>query len=318
MDLIDIALISPVILALLGFFLLEMHRRSTRTRILQVPGGMCFEAKNFSVRVQRKEQAVQVRCVRAVLTTPSARAAPESAKTGRVDRTFAAVGFSVQLRARVKQNPAPSGPKQAGYSDIVFRGADDTRLTIEQVNGTVAASFEYFALQVRLWVDKLERRAERERVQRLRSEEEAAQAQQHAALMARMLANQAPNEALSPTDCDAIAAAQIAQWRKAAGFEGLHTLHQTGANGQVEWLVDLAADGRITLHAGKRTIHTSLLGASITSTNGELEVGVRDAYWTENDPDLRLFHLMKGRTAEERRAWKERLEIIRNSLRNAA
>jgi hypothetical protein len=314
MDLIDIALISPVILAVLGFALMEWHRRTTRTRILQIPGGLLFEAQHFSVQVQRKEKMVHVRSARGRLTLPSDRAAPAVEKTGRVEHSFPALGFSVEWRDKAKQKAGSSPTRRQGPTDIVFRGADDTRLTVGQVNSTVANSFEYFFLQVQRWIDKLEQRAERERVERLRSEEEAAQAQQDAELMARLLASKPPNEALSQDDRDGIAAAQIAQWRRAAGFEGLHTLHKTDANGRVEWLVDLAADGRITLHAGKRTIHTSLLGATITSGSGELEVGVRDAYWSEHTPELRVFGILKGCSSEERRAWKERLEIIRNSL----
>ena len=78
------------------------------------------------------------------------------------------------------------------------------------------------------------------------------------------------------------------------------------------------ATGRITLHANNRTIHTTLAGASIASLGGELEVGVRDDYWSEDEPELRTFRILKGLPPDERRAWKERMEILRDNLRQAA
>ena len=91
-------------------------------------------------------------------------------------------------------------------------------------------------------------------------------------------------------------------------------MHHTDPKGRVVWFVDLAGDGRITLHADKHTVHTTLRGASVEAILGELEVGVRDAHWTENDTELRTFRILRGRSAEERRAWRERMEIMRNSL----
>jgi hypothetical protein len=132
--------------------------------------------------------------------------------------------------------------------------------------------------------------------------------------MAGLRADKPPHEALSEADCNAMAEAQIACWRQAAGFKGQHSAHHTDPRGEVLWFVDLAADGRITLHADKRTVHASLLGARIVATMGEIEVGVRDAYWSEDNPDLRVFQVLKGHSVESRRAWKERLEILSNGL----
>jgi len=46
----------------------------------------------------------------------------------------------------------------------------------------------------------------------------------------------------------------------------------------------------------------------------ELEVGVRDAYWTEEEPELRTFKLLQGVPANERRVWKDRLEVSRANM----
>lgn len=313
MNLTGMALILLALAVGLGFAL-DLRRRMQRTRILQPPGGLRFEAYHFSVQIQRREQEVRARCAHAVLALPGAAGGTDAPQAGRVEHTFAAVGFSVVLRERAKQTPGSTEATPKGDVDIVLQGADGTLLTIERVSRSVAVSFQYFYLQVRHWIDKLEQRLERERVARVRSEEEAAQAQIDADVLAQLLDGRAPDAPLSGQECEAMAAAQIAQWRAAAGFEGQHSLHQVDATGRVLWLVDLAADGRITLHADKRTLHATLRGASVTAVLGELEVGVRDAHWTEEDPELRVFRILKGRSAEERRAWKERMELVRNSL----
>lgn len=312
MDLLVLTLIAVAIAALV-LVPLELYRRMQRTRIFQVAGGLRFEAYNFAVQIQRRQQEVRVRCARGVLLLPGASGGLEP-KAGPVERTFAAVGFSLELRNCVKKSAIEGESVATGYLDIVMRDADGTQLTIERVGRTVAANFQYFYLQVRVWIDKLEHRIERERVARVRSEEEAAQAQRDADLMATLLGGRPPDTALTDAEREAMAAAQIAQWRGAAGFEGLHTAHFADAKGRVVWFVDLAADGRITLHADKRTLCTTMLGASVESLYGELEVGVRDAHWTQRDSELRTFKILKGATAQERRDWKVRLEAMRHSL----
>jgi hypothetical protein len=304
MGLIEIAIFLGV-LGALGFLLLEMHRRSLRTRIFQIPGGLRFEAQDFSVQILRKEQEVQVRCGHGVFTPAVADAVQEPSAAEPLGHTFAALGFSVNVREQ-------STPQ--GHFDIVMRDANGAQLAIQRVNATVAASFELFYLQVHQWIEKLEQRAKRERVKRLRSEEEVAEAKQIEDLMTQLAEDKSADGPISQEQRNALAATQIAQWRNAAGFEGQHTLQHIDDKGLVAWFVDLTADGRITLHANKRTIHTTLRGASIVSKNGELEIGVRDAYWTEEDPELRTFPVLKGLSADERRAWKERLELLRGQM----
>jgi hypothetical protein len=313
-----LALILVGLLVMLALVLLDLHRRSLRTLTLQVPGGLRFEAQSFSVQVQRTEQELHVCCQRGRLSPPASDAAQAPVSMGSVACTFAAMGVVVEVRDGVRPGGHASQPMPSGYCDIVVRGSDGTQLVIERIPDTVAASFKQFFLQVRVWINKLEQRAERARIERLRSEEDTAQAQQHADLLLQLRAGQAAGGALSPAECEAMAQAQIAMWRQAAGFGGLHSLQHTDAAGVVTWFVDLAADGRITLHADHRTIHSTLQGASIAANNGALDVGVKDAHWTEAEPQLRVFQILKGRSADERRAWKERLEIVRNSLAKPA
>jgi hypothetical protein len=82
--------------------------------------------------------------------------------------------------------------------------------------------------------------------------------------------------------------------------------------GGIEWFIDLDATGRITLHSGKQTAHTTLKGATITSLGGELEINVLDA---EGNPDPHSFRVLKNMPPDVRRAWKERLEMLRDSFK---
>jgi hypothetical protein len=307
------ALASFALAVSLGLLFLEMHLRSKRTRVVQVPGGLCFEAQKFSVQFQRREKEVHVQCARGVLVPALTPPEQEPPKAGRVACKFAAVGFRVEVRESVRQQADQAAPVLTGYSEISMRGADEMALTIPQVDPGVAADFAFFFRQVSHWIDKLEKRLERERVADLRREEEAMQAQQDAGLLADLLSRLSPNEVPSDAARDAIVAAQIDQWRQITGFQGQHSAWQADAQGVVEWFVDLSADGRITLHADNRTLHSTLHGASITSTGAALLVSVRDAYWTQEEPELRAFKVLRL-GPDERRAWKERLEIIRNSL----
>jgi hypothetical protein len=319
MNSINGVLLALVLLGGLGWFLLEMRLRALRTRVLQIPGGLLFEAQDFSVQVLRKEQELRVRHARGVWTPPGGSAVQNMPQAGRTECTFAAPGFRLEVRECLQQQEAgQTTATRTGHFDLVMRGGDDSRLILERVNGSVTKSFELFFLQVSHWIDKLEKRAEQARVLRLRSEEEAAQADQYAQWTAQLLGSAAQKAARPQAERDKITAAQIARWREAAGFTGQHSLHKADANGLVLWFIDVAADGRITLHADKRTIHATLRGASVASTGGDLEVGVRDAYWTEAEPELQVFKVLRGVSTDERRAWKERLEIIRNALPAAA
>lgn len=304
------AVVTFAILVSLGLLFFEMYLRSQRTQVFQVPGGLNFVAQKFSVQFLRTQKEVRVQCARGVLR--SAGASPKPDPVGRAQCTFAAVGFRAEVRESVTRTPDQAGPVLTGYSEISLQGADDSGLTIQQVNAAVAADFFAFYRQVHHWIEKLEQRLERERVTKLRAQDEATQTQKLAELMAQL----APPVGVPPSlaHCEAVSAAQIALWRRSAGFHGQHSAWQADAKGLVLWFVDLAADGRITLHADKRTLHGTLQGASITSMGDDLQVGLRDAYWTDQTPELRNFRLLRGRGSEERRVWKERLEVIKNGL----
>lgn len=303
-----------LLIAALGLVMADLHRRARRTLVVTVPGGLRFESQRLTVQVQRKQQELRVTCRQGVLTPAPGGATEQGVPAGPVAHTFAAVGIAVTVRNGLQPEEGATDAGRAGPFDIVFRGADGTELRMARVNAPVAASFKLFYLQVRHWIDKLEQRLERERIERLRADEEATQARQHAELMARLMGEQPADATRTAAVCEALAAAQIASWRQAAGFLGQHSTHQTDASGQVLWFVDLAMDGRITLYANQRSIHSTLHGATVEAKGGGLELAVRDAHWSEDNAELSRFLVLKGCSAEERRAWKERLEILCRSL----
>ena len=45
-----------------------------------------------------------------------------------------------------------------------------------------------------------------------------------------------------------------------------------------------------------------------------VELGVRDDYWTEDEPLLATFRILGGASPDVRRAWNERLDILVQSL----
>jgi transposase-like protein len=185
-----------------------------------------------------------------------------------------------------------------------------TVLGIDNVPAPVAAQFGVFANQLRVWVDKLDQRmaaqqkedAEAADAARLKAEAEQAAAEGKP---------EVPKETLS-------AEAQVNLWRKTAGFTGTSSEIGLGEKGGVDWYVDLDPTGRITLHSDGRTAHTTLAGAEIVSLGGEIEVAVRADDWTEEIPVMNRFRILTARPPDERRAWKERLEILRDELRAAA
>ena len=145
--------------------------------------------------------------------------------------------------------------------------------------------------------------------QRQREQEEAA-----AALVLQIDPKEDTSLPLSETEREARASAQIEKWRAAAGFKGTSTEVSFDARGQIVWAIDLNPTGRVILHANKRTFYGSLIGASVVGIGTELEISVRDDYWTEEDPRLVAFRVLGGTAPENRRAWKERLDILIQSL----
>jgi len=251
--------------------------------------------------------------------TPLPKGAPKT-QTGALSQVLPAPGLSITI------TPQPGGSfcVEVAATDAWVRAEDAAdrgssyALKIPGVNPQVAARFDIFAKRVNLWTDKMQSRIEYERLTQRRREEEAAKEKAAEAALAEATAKLGVSGPLSEAQKLELAQAQIAQWRTTAGFTGTASAHSADKDGRIEWFIDLDDAGRITLHADKRTVHATMAGATVQSVGGELEIGVRDEYWTEDEADLRLFRVLGGVSAEVRRAWKERLEIMRDSMRSSS
>ncbi len=304
------------------YLLIELRARTLRTRVIDVAGKLRFEAHTFSVEVKLSAKQIQVHLNKGRLTRHPLQGGPDDIKDGPLDATVPAPGLNIAvMRAKPATDSGQDRPKSSGLYTITLRGSDalhnaatqkkggfESVLEIMQVPEIVAKRFENFSNRVQIWADKLEQRMKIDLAHLAQKEEDAARAEQEAKLLAEGIADH------NGETGQELANEQIARWRKAAGFRGTQSEVSIGPDGRVNWFVDLADDGRITLHANHRTIHTTLLGASFLPDKLDLEVQVRDDYWTEDDRILSSFRLFEGLPPDGRRLWKERLETMRNKL----
>jgi hypothetical protein len=290
---------------------IEYQAYLLKTHVEQAGGVLRFVAHGWSVEAQRSTNQLLMQSRHAHYSRQPLGGGAAQVQEGQVTAKIPAPGLRIDIQ------PSHS----AGKCLVEFHASDELTLAAQGKTGgecavvrldgipePVAASFGQFASQLRLWVEKLEKRLAIQR-----EAEAAEKAAQEAALAeaAAAATGETSKEILTPD-------VQVAKWRKTAGFAG--TSSEIGLNdkGGILWYVDLDPTGRITLHANNRTIHTTLAGAAIVSLGGELEVGVRDDYWSEEEPELRTLRILKGLPPDERRAWKERMEILRDNLRQAA
>ena len=307
----------------------EWQRYQRHTTVVRIPAGRRFKAHQFTVDMQRKAKKVRIRAREAHFSQqareaqpaqpaqkalegqpatpgqPAVQGQPALERSGALDVTFDAHGLRIEFNRMVRTLSNPQPGQEAtiptGWHSISFTGTEeDASLRLDHVPSEVAEQFLLFAKQIQVWVERLEENrrllAEAEEAARIQAEEEEAK---QAALKAIGKA-----VALAPND-------QIAQWRRVAGFSGTTTEMGLDNKGGIDWFVDLDPTGRITLHSGKQTAHTTLKGATITSLVGELEINVLDA---DGNPDPHTFRILKGHAPDVRRAWKERLTILRDSL----
>ncbi|MDP2371659.1 hypothetical protein [Rhodoferax sp.] len=308
-----------VVLGLAWFVYQEQQARLLRTRVVDLPGCLRFEAHGFYAEMVQSAKQLKVHAEQAQFVQTPLAGGPKQAQLGPLDATLPAAGLQIEVVKAPGQTASPS----AGLCTIVFTASDALTnaanrvsggqasvLTLDLVPEPVAMSFQNFANRVQLWADKITHRLEQDRLEQQLKEEEAARA----ALERQRLA-EADGKTPDDTEGHQIDfTAQIAKWRKVAGFSGAFSDVSTDAQGRVVWFIDFGNDGRITLHADKRTVHSTLRGASIVSIGAELEIGVRDEYWTEDDPTLTKFRVLQGLPPDERRAWKDRLEKTRDAL----
>ena len=314
-------LLTPAALGVIGFFAyVEYQARQVKTRVERTPGGLRFVARGWSVEMQRGPQRVVVKAQRGQHRRAALANGVERQHEGAIQQALPAPGLRIRLEPHTRPGVGEAPPVATGLLVPVFEASDATPtgpakeggeehvVRLAPVPAVVAASFNQFAGQLRLWVDKLDHNLA------LQAEQEAQRLAAEAAILARAEAKAKKDAELAhavPLD----PAAQIALWRQEAGFSGTSESGFT-EDGRLEWFIDLDPRGRVILHADKRTLYTSLLGATIKPLGAELEVGVRDQFWSEAEADLQVFRLFKGAHSDVRRAWKERLQITVDKLRS--
>lgn len=299
---------------------LEYQASLLKTRTTAIPGGLRFSANGLTVEVHRGAQQLVVQTDHARYVHQPLEGGEEQEQEGSMQVTLPALGLRIEVSRAMRKLPDQEEPQPTGLCTIEFHASDEMAFTaqgktggersalrMDHVHEKIAMGFNQFAGQVRMWVEKLEKNiAHQAQLAQQKLDAEAAEVAR--AARAAKAAGQAPVGDLDPTE-------QIAQWRKTAGFSGTSEVGYA-ADGKIDWFIDLDTRGRITLYANRLVIHTNLLGAKVTALGAELEIGVRDEYWSEAEPELQVFRLFKGAHSDVRRAWKERIEILCDKLRS--
>lgn len=285
----------------------ELQAYWTRTAVLKIPSGHRFQAHGWSVDMLRKTGKVRIKARHAHYSQQAHGDQPAMDKSGSLDVTLDALGLRIEasrmMRAVANPKPGQEAQVPTGSYSIAFNGTEEqAALRLDHVPAKVAEPFATFAKQIQVWVE----RREQQRAAQQEAEAAAKREAEEAAAKREAVKEKGKAALLTPEE-------QVARWRKSAGFTGTSSEIGLDGKGGIEWFVDLDATGRITLHSNRRTAHTTLRGAVVTSLGGELEVTVHDV---EGSGDTLSFQILKGMPPEVRRAWKERLEILRDSLKH--
>jgi hypothetical protein len=314
-------LLTPAVVGIVGFFAYVEHQaRQIKTQVLRTANGLRFVARGWSVEMQRGAQVVVVKALQGQISQTPLEGGEAQVREGGVQQSLPAPGLRIRLEPYTQPGAGDASGKPSGLLVPVFEATDATPqepakeggqihvVRLAPVPSIVAASFNQFAGQVRVWVEKLDNNlaalAELE-VQRLAAE---VAAKARAEAKAKKDAELAKAKPVEPS-------VQVALWRKEAGFSGTSETGLTEDN-KIDWFIDLDPRGRVILHSEGRTLYTTLLGATIKPLGAELEVGVRDQFWSEAEAELQTFKLFRGAHSDVRRAWKERLEILADKLRS--
>ena len=304
-----------------GAYLYAQYQASLmRTSIHSVPGGLCFTARDFSVEAQHGAKQLLITTQKGIYTSSPLAGGEEVTQLGPLTVTFAAVGLQIEVRQILQEQEKSDVTLATGYSRIVFQASDKLRqiagentpnerssLVLNSVPDQIAVVFQQFSNGLAVWVAKIEKQLVADMlVQRQREEAAAQEEADAAAAAAALLVPPAPDDPLATFSAEV--RAQITQWRSTAGFAGSLTDVGLDTQGKVAWFVDLDPTGQIILHGGKRSFHGSLKGAKVTLLKDDLEVSVRDDFWSVDNPQRAVFRVGKGLSMEKRIDWKAQLE----------
>lgn len=315
------ALGGAAVLGACIYLYIEYQAYLLRTSVVSVPGGLRFTAQGLTVESRHAGKEIKVITRNGRYMRQPLAGGDEEVQTGPLTVTLVAIGLQIEVARVSVKDPKGGAARPTGFSRIVFAATDEplhkamgkagghrSELRIDNLPDPIATSFQQFANGLRAWIDKVEQQLAAKVIEQRKLEQEAAEAE---LAVAPVEDTSAP---MTEADCQARAAAQLEKWRTAAGFRGTSTEMQIDDRGNIVWLIDLEASGKVILHVTGRTFHGSLKGATVNGFGSELEVAVRDEYWTEEDPRLASFRILGGSKAEIRRAWKERLDLMIQNL----
>lgn len=306
------------------YMFMEYQAYLLRTSVVNVPGGLRFVAQGLTVESRHAGKEVKVTTRNGRYVRQPLDGGDEEVQTGPLVVTLVAIGLQIEV-ARISVKDAKGGAAKAtGFSRIVFTASDETlhkamgrtgghrsELRIDRVPDPIATQFQQFANGLRAWIEKVEQQLQAKVLEQRKAEQAAAAAEAGLAVEEPAEDTSVP---LTDAERQARATAQLDKWRAVAGFKGTSTEMQFDDRGKILWLIDLEPSGKVILHVAGRTFHGSLKGATVNGFGSELEVAVRDEYWTEDDPRLAAYRILNGSKAEIRRAWKERLDLMIQSL----
>lgn len=330
---IGTVLVLAAIAGALIYGYMEYQVRMLRTTATKLASGLLFTSKFLTVGTRNASQEV-------VVNAPMGRHAVEATAEdlARLPREELAVVLpAVGLQCEVKVDTNTKADGAAESCTITFTASDAAKLlalelpaipaavvVIDNVPLPVGRAFQSFSVQMGLWVARVEHRVHLDREAERRKQEEEAAALAEAEAAAQKAADKAAGKSSQTKEdyshpvSDAVREErinkQIAALRATAGFKGNSSEFGANPGGKLQWFVDLDPTGRVILQSGSRSFNGSLKGAKVTALTGELEVGVRDALWSEEEPMLSNFNIMAGAKPETRLAWKERLDILIRGL----
>jgi hypothetical protein len=317
------ALGAASVLGAAVYLFMEYQAYLLRTSVTSVPGGLRFTAQGFTVESRHAAKEIKVIARNGVYARQALPDGDEEQQRGNLELSLSAIGLEIEVSRISVKDGEDGDAAPTGFSRIVLSASDEkmrktqgkaaserSQLKLDNIPDSIATDFQQFANGLRAWIDKVEQQLEAQIAAQRKREQEAAAA----ALVLQIDPKEDTSIPLSEAKREERAAAQIEKWRAAAGFRGTSTEVSFDARGQIVWAIDLNPAGRVILHANKRTFYGSLIGASVVGIGTELEISVRDDYWTEEDPRLIAFRVLGGTAPENRRAWKERLDILIQSL----
>lgn len=317
------ALGAAAVLGACVYLYMEYQTYLLRTSVVSVPGGLRFVAQGLTVESRHSGKEIKVTTKNGRYARQPLAGGDEEVQNGALTVTLVAMGLQIEVSRISVKDVNGGAAKATGFSRIVFAatdepvqkamgrsGGDRSELRIDGVPDAIATDFQQFANGLRAWIEKVEQQLAAKVAEQRQREQEAAAA----AAGLTVVPEEDPTIPLSEADREARAAAQLEKWRAAAGYKGASTEMHFDNRGQMVWLIDLEPTGKVILHANKRTFHGSLKGATVNGFGSELEVAVRDDYWTEDDPRLVPFRILGGSKPENRRAWKERIDLLIHSF----